>query len=125
MSGLSTVFLTGDNLIQTNKGNVITKDAIVLRTTGAGDFAEVNTIVGGTGDWSGVTGQFSAVGTFTSAGGKGNYSGGVSAPSLSLILRLNLKSLPSLTIKLAHTIGRCKPLMPGFVNGDGINRVIY
>jgi hypothetical protein len=33
----------------------MTKDAIVLKTTSAGDFAEVDTIVGGTGGWAGST----------------------------------------------------------------------
>ncbi|MBE7470214.1 MAG: hypothetical protein DPW09_22415 [Anaerolineae bacterium] len=73
--------LTGNNIIHTNKGDLMTQDAIVLRTTGAGEFAEVDTVVGGTGDWAGVTGVIQAIGTFTfEAGGTGNYSGQICAP---------------------------------------------
>jgi len=75
------VLLTGDNLIHTNDGDLMTKDAIVLRTIGAGDFAEVDTIIGGTGGWAGATGSFSAIGTFTpAAGGEGDYTGEVCTP---------------------------------------------
>jgi hypothetical protein len=71
------VLLTGDNLFTTASGSLSTKDAIVLGT-GVGNFAEVDTIVGGTGEWAGVTGQFSATGTFTAAvGGGGEYAGEV------------------------------------------------
>ncbi|GAB4449737.1 MAG: hypothetical protein Fur0044_45280 [Anaerolineae bacterium] len=73
--------LTGNNIIHTNKGDLMTQDAIVLRTTGAGEFAEVDTVVGGTGDWTGATGVIQAIGTFTfEAGGTGNYSGQICAP---------------------------------------------
>ena len=75
------VLLTGDNLIQTSGGTLMTKDAIVLKTTGAGDFAEVDMIVGGTGEWLGVTGTLRAQGTFTSAaGGKGQYTAEICKP---------------------------------------------
>jgi hypothetical protein len=75
------VLLTGDNLIQTARGNLMTKDAIVLKTSGAGDFAEVDAIVGGTGAWIGVTGTIRAQGTFTTAaGGKGQYTGEICRP---------------------------------------------
>src|SRR5688572_28321234 len=50
------VLVTGDNQFQTLQGTLITKDAIVLRTTGAGEFTEVDTIVSGTGSWAGATG---------------------------------------------------------------------
>jgi hypothetical protein len=59
----------------------MTQDAIVLRTTGAGEFAEVDTVVGGTGDWSGATGVIQATGKFTfAAGGTGEYSGKICTP---------------------------------------------
>jgi hypothetical protein len=59
----------------------MTKDAIVLKTTGAGDFAEVDVIVGGTHGWAGTTGQIRAQGTFTqAAGGEGAYTGEVCSP---------------------------------------------
>jgi hypothetical protein len=38
------VVLTGDNVFHTNDGDFYTKDAIVLATTGAGEFAEIDTI---------------------------------------------------------------------------------
>lgn len=75
------VFLTGDTTLTTNGGTLLTKDAITLATTGNGEFGEVDTIVGGTGQWTGYTGKFTATGTFTSAsGGAGTYSGEVCAP---------------------------------------------
>jgi hypothetical protein len=69
------VLLTGDNRIETRGGTLQTKDAIVLRTSGAGEFAEVDTVVGGTGEWAGASGQIIASGTFTAAGGEGEYRG--------------------------------------------------
>jgi hypothetical protein len=72
------VLLTGDNQITTKAGTLSTKDAIVPRTTGAGDFAEVDTVVAGTGEWAGATGVLRAQGTFTVAGGgSGEYVGQV------------------------------------------------
>ena len=76
----SVVMVTGDNLIHTETGDVLTKDAIALRTSGAGEFAEVDVVVGGTGAWLGATGQVSALGTFTASGGEGTYSGEVCLP---------------------------------------------
>src|SRR5262245_14255610 len=70
----SVILLTGDNVIQTRNGTLITKDAIALHT-GTGKVAEVDTIVGGTGEWAGVTGVLQAVGTFTPTGGEGRYTG--------------------------------------------------
>ncbi|MFN8456589.1 MAG: hypothetical protein U0401_18295 [Anaerolineae bacterium] len=73
--------LTGNNLIHTDDGDLMTQDAIVLRATGAGDFAEVDTVVGGTGRWAGATGVIQATGKFTfETGGKGNYSGQICTP---------------------------------------------
>ena len=75
------VLLTGDNAIQTPDGTLFTKDAIVLRTTGAGEFAEVDVVVGGTGEWTGATGTLTATGTFTAlAGGEGRYEGEICTP---------------------------------------------
>jgi hypothetical protein len=75
------VLLTGDNTIRTRRGNLLTKDAIVLRTTGAGDFAEVDTVEGGTGALVGGSGVLRAQGTFTAAaGGEGRYTGEICLP---------------------------------------------
>jgi hypothetical protein len=41
----SVVLLTGDNVFELRDGTLITKDAIVLKTTGAGEFAEIDTII--------------------------------------------------------------------------------
>lgn len=56
------VFLTGDNHIRTSRGDLFVKDAIVFNTTGEAEFSEVDTIVGGTGDYEGATGRLQAVG---------------------------------------------------------------
>lgn len=69
------VLLTGDNVIHADKGDLFTKDAIVFRTIDAGEFGEVDTVVGGTGNFAGASGVIQAVGTFTSAGGEGDYQG--------------------------------------------------
>lgn len=73
--------LTGDNQITTSHGTLMTKDAIVLRNGGMGDFAEVDTVIGGTGEWAGATGSINAVGIFDFAsGGTGGYTGQVCTP---------------------------------------------
>ena len=71
------VFATGDNTIHTNKGDILTKDAIALRTTGEGAFAEVDTVVGGTGEYAGASGVLTATGTFLNGSGSGVYIGQV------------------------------------------------
>lgn len=65
------VLLTGDNIIHTDQGDLFTKDAIVLRTNGAGEFNEVDIVVGATRDLTGAASVLQAVGTFTAAGGEG------------------------------------------------------
>ena len=68
----------GDDLFQTKDGILMTKDAIVLRNTDAGEFAEVDTIIGGTGAWAGTTRTIQAIGTLTlSNDGEGEYTGEV------------------------------------------------
>lgn len=74
------VVLTGDNVFHTNDGDFYTKDAIVLATTGAGEFAEIDTITGGTGEWAGATGSITATGTFVDGVGHGTYYGTVCRP---------------------------------------------
>lgn len=72
----SAVLLTGDQAIATKTGRLLTKDAIVLRLSGAGEFAEVDTVVGGTAEWLGSTGTLRAQGTFNpTTGGGGDYVG--------------------------------------------------
>jgi hypothetical protein len=75
------VILTGDSVITTTRGLLRTKDAAALQTTGAGDFGELITIVGGTGDWLGAAGTLRTQGTFTATdGGAGTYDGEVCRP---------------------------------------------
>jgi hypothetical protein len=56
----SVVLVTGDNLLSLRGGTISTKDAVVFRLTGNGDFAEVDTIVAGTGDYAGASGAWRA-----------------------------------------------------------------
>jgi hypothetical protein len=74
------VLLTGDNVFHTNDGDFFTKDAIVLATTGGGEFAEIDTITGGTGEYEGATGSITATGTFVNGVGHGRYYGTVCRP---------------------------------------------
>jgi hypothetical protein len=78
----SAIVLTGDNQFSISGGGTLsTKDAIVLRTTGAGEFAEVDTVVGGTGPLAGTTGVLRAQGTFNATtGGSGEYVGELCTP---------------------------------------------
>lgn len=74
------VLLTGDNVFHTADGDFFTKDAIVLNTTGDGEFTEIDTIVGGTGRYAGATGYLIASGTFVQGVGSGVYAGKVCRP---------------------------------------------
>jgi hypothetical protein len=75
------VLLTGDTVFYTANGKLLTKDAITLQTTDDGAFAEVDTIIGGTGRWLGASGILTATGTFTAtSGGVGIYQGTVCTP---------------------------------------------
>lgn len=76
----SVVTLTGDNVIHLADGDLFTRDAIVLATTGNGEFAEVDTIVGGTGAYAGASGRFVATGFFGPDGGEGVYHGEICRP---------------------------------------------
>lgn len=74
------VLLTGDNTFHTSGGDFFTKDAIVLSTVGAGEFAEVDVVTGGTGAWAGATGVLTATGTFANGTGTGVIEGEICTP---------------------------------------------
>lgn len=74
------VVLTGDNVIHTRQGDIRTKDTIALSTVGKGEFAEVDTVVGGTGSYAGATGVVTATGTFLNGIGEGITVGEVCTP---------------------------------------------
>lgn len=76
----SVVFATGDNVITVAGGTLLSKDAITLKTTGAGEFGEVDVIVGGTGEWEGASGTITGTGYFANGSGAGEYSGTVCRP---------------------------------------------
>lgn len=72
--------LNGDNTIHTAAGDIHTKDAIVLETAGEGNFAEVDTVVGGTGAFAEATGTLIGSGTFLNGQGEGFLIGEVCVP---------------------------------------------
>lgn len=74
-SATNVVLVTGDNSLVVRGGSLNTKDAVVFRLAGAGDFAEVDTISGGSGDYAGASGAWRAVGTFHDNQGHGSYEG--------------------------------------------------
>lgn len=80
VEGTATQLVVGDNAIHTTNGDLTTQDVIVLSTNEAGDFAEVDTITDGSGEWSEATGVLKAIGTFTAAGGQGAYVGEICTP---------------------------------------------
>lgn len=75
------VLFTGDTLIETDKGQLTTKIAVLIRTTGAGEFSELDTIIGGTGRWQGTTGSLQVTGTFVDGVGSGKYTGSITLPN--------------------------------------------
>lgn len=76
----SVVFVTGDNMITTAGGTLMTKDAIVLQGAAPGNFGEVDVVVGGSGEWADATGTLTASGTFGPDGGEGRYVGEICTP---------------------------------------------
>ena len=72
--------VTAENTFHTSRGDFFTKDTIVLSTTGDGEFAEVDIVVGGTGDYTGATGTFTATGTFANGIGEGFIQGHICTP---------------------------------------------
>jgi hypothetical protein len=74
------VILTGDNVFHTSRGDFFTKDSIVLSTVGAGEFAEVDVVTGGSGAYAGATGVLTATGVFLNGAGDGIIEGEICVP---------------------------------------------
>jgi len=74
------ILQTGDTTLQTRKGTLMTSDTTVAKTTGNGEFAEVDVIIGGTGAYAGATGTITASGTVINNVVEGVYSGELCTP---------------------------------------------
>jgi hypothetical protein len=79
-----TFFITGDTLIvnaqfEGRRGTVSTRNAAVFRPA-SGDLVDLQTIVGGTGDFSGATGTLQLTGTFVGTSGESTVEGTVCFP---------------------------------------------
>jgi hypothetical protein len=79
------VFSTGDSVIHarigSRQGDLIVKPAAVYHTAGEGELLDIQTIVGGTGDFSGASGVLRVVGNFLFPdGGTSAYDGSVCTP---------------------------------------------
>jgi hypothetical protein len=68
------IFLTGDTKVGTDDGRLRRKDAAALGTTGRRHFADLATIVGGDGQWTGASGQLMLTGRFPTEARDGNAS---------------------------------------------------
>ncbi len=79
------VLITGDTTLHarlgSKSGTLEFKDSGAFKTIGDGEFAELFSVVSGTGDFVGATGTLIVTGTFDFAGGgDGEYSGTICAP---------------------------------------------
>lgn len=72
------VVVTGDNVLVTTDGEIFTKDAILLAATG--EFTEIDTVVGGTGEFAGATGSIIATGFSTGPEAEGSFVGEICWP---------------------------------------------
>ena len=79
------VFVVGDTVINNvqlgnYRGTVVTKNAAAFRV-GGGDIVDIQTVLGGTGDFAGVTGSLQVHGTFDpDTGGTSTFEGVVCIP---------------------------------------------
>jgi hypothetical protein len=69
------IVTTADAQLTLHGGTLLAKYAVVVNTGGNGDFAEVDTVVGGTGAYANVTGVWRAEGTSQGTSGHGIYQG--------------------------------------------------
>ena len=74
-------FYSGDLTLETKSGTVHCKDADAFESIGDGAVSSVCTIVAGTGEFAGVTGEIQFLGNFTAAaGGDGEYRAVLTTP---------------------------------------------
>jgi Protein of unknown function (DUF3224) len=71
---------TFDGAMRDRTGTLAVRNAGTFRTTGAGSIVDLQTIVGGTGDFAGATGELRASGTFVDGAGMSEYEGQVCLP---------------------------------------------
>jgi hypothetical protein len=82
----SVVFVIGDSLVVDaqlggKRGSLTVKNAAAFRTVGDGDLGDIQTIIGGTGDFAGATDSLRISGTFVAAtGGVSRFEGTVCVP---------------------------------------------
>jgi len=81
---IGTFFVTGDNLIVNaqldgKRGTLSTKSAAAFRPLG-GDLVDLQTIIGGTGDFAGATGTIHTSGNFIGTSGESTFEGTVCLP---------------------------------------------
>ena len=80
------VFVTGDTTLVNahlgdRRGTLVIKDAAAYQTVGDGNLVDIQTIVGGTGNFTGATGTLRISGNFLSAsGGSSSFEGTVCVP---------------------------------------------
>jgi hypothetical protein len=74
-------FYSGDLTLETKSGTVHCKDAGAFRSIGDGAVSSVCTLVAGSGEFAGVTGEIQFLGNFTAAaGGDGEYRAVLTTP---------------------------------------------
>ncbi len=78
----SVAFYTGDLVLHTEKGDVVSKDAGAFNVVpnSNGDFGSVQTIIAGTGDLEGITGRLRTEGVFINGCIDCRYRGEICTP---------------------------------------------
>lgn len=71
------ILVTGDNVITLEDGQLFSQDAVLLATTPGGEFAEIDTITGGTGAFEGASGKIVATGVSSGSVAEGSFVGEV------------------------------------------------
>src|SRR5262245_18833173 len=80
------IFVTGDTVVvdaklENKQGTLFIKNAAAFRTVGDGDLVDVQTVIGGAGDFVGASGTLRIRGTFLAAtGGSSSFEGTVCVP---------------------------------------------